>query len=63
MVHFLTWLLGLNVAVPDIATTNTRFGGLSQGQASWIIFSNGLQDPWGSNLGMAQGLFCIDEPH
>ena len=37
---------------PDTSATNYRFGGMKQGQSSWIIFSNGLQDPWGSNLGI-----------
>ena len=38
--------------VPDTSATNYRFGGMLQSQSSWIIFSNGLQDPWGSNLGI-----------
>jgi len=38
--------------VPDVNLTNYRFGGLKQDQSSWIMFSNGLQDPWGSNLGI-----------
>jgi len=37
---------------PNTDFVNYQFGGLNQQQASWIIFSNGLQDPWGSNLGI-----------
>jgi len=41
---------------PDTQLTNYLYGGLNQGQSSWIIFSNGYQDPWGSNLGINKDL-------
>jgi len=40
------------ISGPDTDLINYRFGGKNQQQASWILFSNGLQDPWGSNLGI-----------
>jgi len=43
---------GIGIPFPAIPMTNYRFGGLNQEQSSWIMFSNGLQDPWGSNLGI-----------
>lgn len=43
---------GIPSALPNAAITNSKFGGFSQDHSTWVIFSNGLNDPWGKNLGI-----------